>query len=61
MKLWKTLAKLATLMLTLAAIACAVIAYWDKIEACFFRIRDKVNACRVSASEEAGDFADWDE
>ena len=44
-----------------AAVVFAVIAYWDKLEGCWLRLKDKCAACKLSVSKEAEDFADWDE
>ena len=61
MKLCDRLIKITLCITTLVTLACLLLAYWDLIEAWFFRLRDKCMACRLSASEEFDDFADWDE
>jgi hypothetical protein len=61
MKCCERLIKSVIWLTTLAAMVCVAIAYWDVIEAWFFRLRDKCVACKMSASKEAEDFADWDD
>lgn len=48
--------KIVAIGLTVAAVACCVVAYWDKIV-------DTVEAVRCKCREkgEYADYADWDE
>jgi len=62
MKIARFLLKILALCFAAAAVACAIIAYWDKI-ADFFgcvkdKLEDKVLCCHPA---EYDDYADWDE
>lgn len=55
--------KLVALAAALAAVACCVIAYWDKITELFGCARERLaekRACCCHRSE-YDDYADWDE
>ncbi len=62
MKLARFVLKIVAASLALAAIICAVIAYWDKIAALFCcvkgKLTSKVKTC--SYASEYDDYADWE-
>jgi hypothetical protein len=62
MKAARFVLKIVALALAAAALACAIIAYWDRIADFFGGIQDKLEEnrhfCRHS---EYDDYADWDE
>ena len=64
MKKWLAgFVKLLTLLSFLAAVAYAVVLYWDKIEEALERLKDALanrKDCHVIHREE-DDYADWDE
>ena len=57
MKVARFVLKIVSLCLAIAALACCVIAYWDKITAAVQFVGGKLNR----RSAEADDYADWDE
>lgn len=60
MKVARFVLKIVSASLALAAIVCCVIAYWDKLAACFTRINDKLEE-RKCRNAEYADYADLDE
>lgn len=59
MKVARFVLKLVTLALTVAAVACAVIAYWDKIVECVQMISDKLSEKKASLCQsEYDDYAE---
>ena len=63
MKVARFVLKIVAAALTAAAAVCCIIAYWDKIVDCFFRLRAKVQekkVCCCKKSSEYDDYADWD-
>ncbi len=61
MRIARFVLKIIALTLAVAAAACAIIAYWDKISDFFCCVRNKLaekGCCRPS---EYDDYADWDE
>lgn len=61
MKTARFVLKIVALALTAAAIACAVIAYWDKIAGFFGGVKDKLEDRHFCRHSEYDDYADWDE
>lgn len=57
MKVVRFVLKIVSLCLATAAIACCVIAYWDKIMDAARFLGSKLGCCRT----EYDDYADWDE
>ncbi|MEQ2443326.1 hypothetical protein [Pseudoflavonifractor intestinihominis] len=54
--------KLVAVCMVVAAAACCVIAYWDKISAFLGCARDKIAEKRACCCHsEYDDYADWDE
>ena len=54
--------KLVAVCMVVAAAACSVIAYWDKISAVLGCARDKIAEKRACCCRsEYDDYADWDE
>lgn len=61
MKTARFVLKCVALGLSVAAIVCAVIAYWDKIMDLFDRAAQKIEerrAARITVDDEFSDFAD---
>ena len=62
MKTARFVLKLVALGLSVASVACLIVAYWDKIMDVFYSIKDKIedkkSACLYSAEYE--DYADCD-
>ena len=48
MKVARFVLKIVAVSLTVAAIACAVVAYWDKIVECFQAISDRITEKKAS-------------
>lgn len=64
MKVVRLILKLVAVMLSVTAVACAVIAYWDRIVDFFYGIQDKIEerkAARCFCSSEFDDYDDMDE
>jgi hypothetical protein len=61
MKIARFVLKIVALALAAAAAICCVIAFWDKIAACFDSIREKLEEKKCCCSSEYDDYADWDE
>ena len=59
MKAARFVLKIVTIALTVAAAACCVVAYWDKIVDAVEAVRGKCCACR--RDPEYADYADWDD
>ncbi len=57
MKVARFVLKIVSLCLATAALACCVIAYWDKITEAARFIGGKLGCCH----SEYDDYADWDE
>ena len=60
MKTARFVLKIVAAALALAAAACCVIAFWDKIESAFFCLRDKVRKLDCCCGDECDDYVDWD-
>jgi len=60
MKTARFVLKLVAAALALAAAACCVIAFWDKIETAFYYLKEKVSKCSCCGGSEYDDYADWD-
>lgn len=61
MKSARFILKLVALGLVVGAATCAVIAYWDKISECFYRVADRIEEKRAACScEECEDYDDWE-
>ena len=52
--------KIAAVALAAAAVACALVAYWDKIVDVFYSISDKLEEKKAN-SHFASEFEDYDE
>ena len=63
MKVARFVLKIVGWCLAVAAAACCIIAYWDKITEAFTCLRDKCASKRACCchSPEFDDYADWDE
>ncbi|MPM45615.1 hypothetical protein SDC9_92303 [bioreactor metagenome] len=62
MKIARFVLKIVALSLGVAALVCAVIAYWDKISDCADSVKNRLvekRCCRRPS--EYDDYADWDE
>ncbi len=57
----QTILKLAAVLAALAAAACCVIAYWDKITEFCGCAKEKLAEKRACCCAEYDDYADWDE
>lgn len=63
MKIARFILKIVALSLSVAAAACCIVAYWDKIADGFYCIKEKLaekGSCCCHTSE-YDDYADWDE
>lgn len=64
MKTARFVLKIVAAVMTLAAVVCAIIAFWDQIMDLFDTIVDKIEekrADRCFEPEEPEDFADYDD
>ena len=64
MKVARFVLKIVAIAMTAAAVACAIIAFWDQIMDLFDTIVDKVEekrADRCFQPDELDDFADYDD
>lgn len=61
MKAARFVLKIVAAALALAAAACCVIAFWDKIEAAFNCVKSKVCSLKCCGGTEYDDYVDWDE
>lgn len=65
MKVARSVLKVTALGLAIAAAACCVIAFWDKILAGVTTAKEKVQArrshCADGCCADYEDYADWDE
>lgn len=62
MKIARFVLKIMALALSVAATACCIIAFWDKIADGFTCVREKIADRRTCChSSEYDDYADWDE
>ena len=64
MKTVRFILKIVATVMTLAAVVCAIVAFWDQIMDLFDTIVDKVEekrADRCFEPEEFDDFADYDD
>ncbi len=59
MKAARFILKVVTACLAVAAVACCVVAYWDKIVDAVEAIKSK--CCPKCRSAEYADYADWEE
>ena len=59
MKVARFVLKIVSLCLAVAALACCVIAYWDKIAELAVAVSEK--CARKPRPAEYDDYADWDE
>ncbi len=59
MKLARFILKIVAASLAVAAVACCVVAYWDKIVDAVTAVKTK--CCPKCRSVEYADYADWDE
>ena len=60
MKTARFILKIVAAAMAAAAVACAVVAYWDKIMDLFYSIADKVEEKKAN-SRFASEFDDYDE
>lgn len=62
MKIARFVLKILALSFAVAATACAIIAYWDKIADCLGCVKGKLEEKRCChRPSEYDDYADWDE
>ena len=57
MKTVQFVLKIAAAALALAAAACCIVAFWDKIEAAFAGVKSK--CCKSGCDNEYDDYVDW--
>ncbi len=64
MKIARFVLKIVAASLATAALACCVVAYWDKIAEFFCsltgKVKEKTVGCHCSYPSEYDDYADWD-
>ena len=61
MKAARFVMKCVALGLVVGAVACAIIAYWDKIVECFYNLADKLEEKKaVCRCTECDDYDDWE-
>ena len=60
MKTARFVLKIVGACLAVAAAACCIIAYWDKITEGFYYIGEKLG-CKRCRPSEYDDYADWDD
>ncbi len=60
MKIARFVLKIVAAALAVAALACCVIAFWDKIEAAFYYVKEKLCRSKCFCSE-CDDYLDWDD
>lgn len=63
MKVARFVLKCVALGLSMAAVVCAIIAYWDKIMDVFYTVSDKIEekkAAKLCDDAEFSDYADCD-
>lgn len=64
MKLARFVLKIVAAALAAAALACCMVAYWDKIVDFFCaakgKVAEKAKSCHCSYPSEYDDYADWD-
>ena len=60
MKTARFILKIVAVAMAAAAVACAVVAYWDKIVDVFYSIADKLEEKKAN-SHFASEFEDYDE
>ena len=61
MKIARFVLKIVGLCLALAAAACCVIAYWDKITECVQGVGQALGVKCCQCPSEYDDYADWDD
>ena len=62
MKVARFVLKIVGTCLALAAAACCIIAYWDKITECVNRVGNKLGfSCGCSDYADFDDYADWED
>ena len=63
MKIARFVLKIVALALAVAAAACCIVAFWDKIADAFTCARDHISEKRACCRRpsEYDDYADWDE
>lgn len=62
MKTARFVLKLVALGLSVATVACLIIAFWDKIVDCFYTVADKIEEKKSAClcKDEYADYADCD-
>lgn len=60
MKVARFVLKVVAAALALAAVACCVIAFWDKIAAAFGCVKEKLCKPGCCCGSEYDDYVDWD-
>ena len=60
MKTARFILKIAAVVMACAAVACAVVAYWDKLTDLFYSIADKVEEKKANCRF-ASEYDDYDE
>lgn len=58
MKITRYILKIVALSLTIAAVVCAVVAYWDKLTELACAVQEKLRAKKAEAAEVA-EYADF--
>lgn len=61
MKLARFVLKIVAACLTVAAVACCIIAYWDKITEFVHTVGKKLGLPCCQYASEYDDYADWDD
>lgn len=61
MKVTRLALQIAAAILLVAAAACTVVAYWDKIVDIFYTIADKLEERRADCCIDSSEFDDYDD
>lgn len=61
MKVTRCVLKIVAALAVLAAVACAVAAYWDRIVDAFYTVADKIEEKKASCCFESSEYDDYDD
>ncbi len=61
MKVARFVLKIVAACMAVAAVACCIIAYWDKIVDCVEAVSGKLGCKPRAKLAESDDYVDWDE
>lgn len=59
MKVANCILKIAAIVLAVAAAACCIIAFWDRIEAAFYCLKEKISTGKCCCVE-GDECVDWE-